>query len=639
MLAAWTNGQFGQLQRILEEAVPKAGEIDYRGWEYYFLQDEMNKYAYVLPVPRKQRFAKWLAWSPDGTHLATSSGGVEIWQSEQRRFVRQIGGEFEGGPVAWRPDGNQMAIANDDGTIRIWNPLSGDFIRDFPAHNTTLMRCLVWSPNGKMLASGDGMHAGLKVWDAATGTCVLSLIDSREDDWIYALDWHPDGKRIISAQRRGRVRIWDTTTGETTYDRKINEHSTRFADWSPDGTLLAIGGGAPDYSIIIADHEGRESRRLASNVTPTCGSWSNDGRQFAVGTRSQQLHVWDVAAGTQIQAPNLHSAQLRQAVWSPNGELIATSTDDKLVRLVRRQALNSDSDATGLPHLRRPIWSRDDQALTGFTSDGKLICAGIADQVIHETIAIPDRRIRGFQYSSDGLWIAAWESFNSYHAWIHESQYAGPKIPLKTSNFAVSPDGKQLMAQELREVTKVWDSATGRLQFSMYPDLFQFAWSPDGSMIAIGGTNPRIEFWSPKSGKLLFRLPSEHGIEKVVWRNDGAMVAAITTSGSLSIFDVVNRKSLPTIWGHSDIAKEIAWSKDGRRIATGDNIGTVKIWDAATGAELLSFPAHKQAITALQWSSDSRRLLSADSTDEVRIWGSSKMPAIPTSNIDHLKLP
>jgi WD40 repeat protein len=629
MLTAWTSGQLGQLQRILEEAVPKTGELDFRGWEYYFFQDEVNKYAYVLPVPKEQRFAKWLAWSPDGTHLATSSGGVEIWQSDQRRLVRQFGGGFEGGPVAWHPNGDQIAIANDDGTIRVWNPLSGDLIREFAAHHTTLMRCLVWSPDGKFLASGDGMYAGIKVWDAATGNCIHSFADSREDDWIYALDWHPDGKRIIASQRRGRVRIWDTTTGKPIYDRKINDHSTRFADWSPDGSLLAIGGGAPDFSIIIADHEAKEIRRFTVNGTPTSGSWSSDGRQFAVGTRSQQLEVWDVATGVRVQAPNLHSAQLRQAVWSPNGEFIGTSTDDKIVRLVRRQALKSESDKTGPPRLRRPIWSRDDKALTGFTSDGKLMCVGIADQVVHESITTPGQRVRGFQYTPDGLWILAWKSFNSFDAWIHDSRKATPKIPLRTSNFAVSPNGKQLMSRDLREVTNVLEAATGKLQFSMAPDLFQFAWSPDGSMIAIGGTNPRIEFWSPKTGKLLFRLPSEYGIEKLVWRSDGARVAAITVSGSLSIFDVVNRKSLPPIWGHSDVASEIAWSGDGRRIATGDNIGTIKIWDADTGAEMLSFPAHKQAITALQWSSDSRRLLSADATDEVRIWGSSEMPEIP----------
>ncbi len=111
--------------------------------------------------------------------------------------------------VRWSPDGRRLALGYTDGTLRLWDPASGQRLLIRTAHEGWVT-CLAWSPDSQQVASGGGDQL-IKVWDAATGDDVLRLAGHTAN--LASLAWSPDGRRIASGGLDGMVKIWCAATG------------------------------------------------------------------------------------------------------------------------------------------------------------------------------------------------------------------------------------------------------------------------------------------------------------------------------------------------------------------------------------------------------------------------------------------
>jgi WD40 repeat protein len=149
-----------------------------------------------------------LAWSQDGTRLATGSRdeAVKIWDVESGRMLLALtghSGEVES--IAWNPDGTQLATGGHDATVKIWDAQNGKEVLSLNLSDSgSTTWCVAWSPHGKWLATGG--NYGAKIWKPGTNKELLTL---SEDLSIHGLSWSPDGKRIATGNSAGIIRIWD----------------------------------------------------------------------------------------------------------------------------------------------------------------------------------------------------------------------------------------------------------------------------------------------------------------------------------------------------------------------------------------------------------------------------------------------
>lgn len=144
--------------------------------------------------------------------------------------------------LAWSPDGTHIASAADDThAVHVWDP---DADLNYPdpllylAHHAPVL-ALTWSPDSTRIVSAD-RQGSIEVWEAATGNPILTY--SGHQARVRSLTWSPDGTRIASAGEDGTVQTWEAGTGAHHFTYHGHTGTVHAVAWSPDGTLLASGG-------------------------------------------------------------------------------------------------------------------------------------------------------------------------------------------------------------------------------------------------------------------------------------------------------------------------------------------------------------------------------------------------------------
>ncbi|KAK4164225.1 WD40-repeat-containing domain protein [Cladorrhinum sp. PSN259] len=170
--------------------------------------------------------------SPDGQWIASASadGTVKIWNASTGAILDTLVGHMAGvSCLAWAPDSNTLATGADDKAIRLWDRITGS-----PAHavggeggrGTTrggrtgkgpllghhnYIYSLAFSPKGNILASGSYDEA-VFLWDVRAGRLMRSL--PAHSDPVSGIGFCRDGTLVVSCSTDGLIRIWDTSTGQ-----------------------------------------------------------------------------------------------------------------------------------------------------------------------------------------------------------------------------------------------------------------------------------------------------------------------------------------------------------------------------------------------------------------------------------------
>jgi WD40 repeat protein len=153
--------------------------------------------------------------------------GVGRWAIESPRHRGAIHA------LAVSPDGTRAATGGVDGVIRIWNLETGGFERALVSHRYHLYK-LVWSPDGRKLASHGWGDAKTRVWDVDTGK---QLVETKSIGNLTALAFSPDS-RHLAAGNYGSGHVY--VSSELADYKLLVEMGTtvRLIEWFPDGSRI-----------------------------------------------------------------------------------------------------------------------------------------------------------------------------------------------------------------------------------------------------------------------------------------------------------------------------------------------------------------------------------------------------------------
>lgn len=156
------------------------------------------------------------AWSPNGKYLLTIGNAVEVWSMPTGQLV-STHTQHNVQNAAWSPDSTRIASAGSDGTVQIWDALTGHGLVTYTGHvnqGAAGVEALAWSPDGKRLVSSG---SDIQVWNAATGKLIFVYTgqhSSKGSPYLHPLAWSPNGKLIASGERQprdagGNIQVWE----------------------------------------------------------------------------------------------------------------------------------------------------------------------------------------------------------------------------------------------------------------------------------------------------------------------------------------------------------------------------------------------------------------------------------------------
>ncbi len=203
----------------------------------------------------------------------------------------------------WSPDGTAIVAVGyvDERTQSIYvaNPETGQLTRLTSAPD--VLDCgPAWSPDGRQIAfarvyPSEGQRAELWMMGADGGNAHSIGVAS------YAVDWSPDGSRLLYATARSDATDVFTCRPDGTDEQRLtmSELSETSPMWSPDEREIAFMASADGsygaYEIYVMDGDGTNVRQLTRNASYD-GSprWSPDGTLIAFDSDLSLAQHWEI---------------------------------------------------------------------------------------------------------------------------------------------------------------------------------------------------------------------------------------------------------------------------------------------------------------------------------------------------------
>jgi WD40 repeat protein len=285
-----------------------------------------------------------VAFSPDGKLLAVGSyGGVTIWELSAGKPLNRITSVLGAvNDVRFSPDGKLLAVGGGQpsarGDLRLFHTDSWQLAGHLAGHDDVVFS-ISFSPDGQRLASAS-FDKTVRVWDLAGRKQLLKL--DGHSDFVYAVSFSADGKWLASCSKDKSVKIVDAATGKSRFTFSGMEQDVLAVAVHPDGKSVVSSGLEPAISWWAVRDGAAESRQEAASprIRNQSGhgqavhelAFSKDGKLLASAGGDGTVRVWSGENGSPIKTLPVVAVTYAVAI-SPDGKQVAAGSFDGHVRL------------------------------------------------------------------------------------------------------------------------------------------------------------------------------------------------------------------------------------------------------------------------------------------------------------------
>jgi WD40 repeat protein/serine/threonine protein kinase len=606
---------------------PPPGRKDLRGWEWYY--QERFLHQETRSVLAHDALIYDLAFSPDGTRLATASGDTTavLWDAATCHQVAFLPHPDKVTGVAFSPDGKLLASGCIDRTVRLWEVTTRRVVRTLQGHTDIIDR-LAFSPDGKRLASA-GHDKTIRLWDVATGREAIPPLTGHASH-VKGVAFSPDGKHLASGGNDKALKIWEVATGRLVRSLEQKEgvtHQVWRLAFSPDGTRLAWVG--QDWVVKVWELDTGWVRHLNGHTDGgNALAFSPDGARLATGGNDLSVRLWDLATYQEVQGFTGHTDWIMAVAFSPDGTRLLSVGHDGTIRTwdpvpagpFRSRAGHSEP-VTGV------ACSPDGTRLATASNDKTLKLWDVATGQEIRTFKGHTDRVMGVAFGPDGKRLASAGQDKTVRVWEADTgrellSLTGHADAVRAVSF--SADGARLVSAGRDNTVKTWDAATGELvrSFDWQPAANPkfVAFSPDGARMA-WGERDKMKLWDVATGREVLGCVFERNLaSSVAYTADGARMAAADNMGNIKLFDLESAREPRAVKGTTKELRSMAFSPDGTRLAAACVDGTVQLWDAVSGQQLYTLKGRVGILNGLVFTPDGARLAGASSDKDLKLW-------------------
>lgn len=247
--------------------------------------------------------------------------------------------------VAWSHDGSKIAA------VGIRQPASQGYLRVINIETEAVLYSLdtqaggftsvAWSPDDRFIAAGSYEQV-VWVFDIDEQAHLVSFWG--HNDTVTAVDWHPNGTRLVSSGNWvGRNILWDMTI----FKQIGSIHAGDLYDiaFSPDGERIAVGSSSGLYLFPMTLRIGQNRISEYRFAERPIASIAWNGSRIAFSTLVfpnitnpnnkvySQIGIVDTTSGEMFSMIQTHNETIYGLAWSPDDRLIAAHSIDGFVNI------------------------------------------------------------------------------------------------------------------------------------------------------------------------------------------------------------------------------------------------------------------------------------------------------------------
>jgi WD40 repeat protein/energy-coupling factor transporter ATP-binding protein EcfA2 len=286
------------------------------------------------------------SFDPNADRLVTSSrnGVISIFRLNGQLIQHlQQAQEAFATSVNFSIDGQIIAASMSNGDLKVWDR-SGNFIQGFQAHNTRA-NSISFNSSGLLASASDDKT--VKVWQL-TSPLFKSTVSNAHQKSVRYVSFNPDGNLIATASIDGTAHIWNRQ-GNLAATLSAHTKAVDEAIFSRDGKLIATA--SRDGTINLWDTQ----QILASqgNTEPIIKILNNGKSGVIVFHPDPQKHLLiisdsegviyffdyginrdtNIVKSDSLPKIKAHDANILRLAFSPDGQILATASDDTTVKL------------------------------------------------------------------------------------------------------------------------------------------------------------------------------------------------------------------------------------------------------------------------------------------------------------------
>lgn len=465
------------------------------------------------PLEGHSDFISTLAFSADGAVLA--SGGadkkIKLWDVAAGKEKATLTGHTDGiNDLRFIDQDHTLVSASNDKTVRLWDVAAAKEKTAIKQPDNVF--ALAVTSDGATLVTAN-FHKGVHFWDLATGKPKGKLRPI--DDAASRLALTRDGKTLALGHFNGFVRTFDLTKPLKVLAERATLTQPSEVKWlqlTPDGKKLAVKSGF--YNLTV--WQVPEGKKLLERPNLFCDGVSPDMKTGAIAQSEKPPSLWDLEANKEVRPFKGGPEFLYQAIFTPDGKIVAGRIGDKGVRLwdvdsgVERATIKDHGSSLDF---------------LAMSADGKLLAGGDkkvtkvwdlanGNKVKHSI----DGRITCAAFSADGKLMAL--GGDNGEADLYDM--SKDKIILTVGGHAaanravaLSPDGKLLATaarytsryddkfkplprDDTEAVLRLWHVATGKPAAILHGhthDVTSVAFAPDGKTLYSGSIDHTVKLW------------------------------------------------------------------------------------------------------------------------------------------------
>ena len=367
---------------------------------------------------------------------------------------------------------------------------------------------------------------------------------------------------------------------------------------------------AAELTLVSVDHELterqrlRESLRLASAANNTddldltlllgvralASSYSPEADHAVLQAlqhyemQRREAHLPLPTSEIPVRILDNHGDQVYAVQFSPDGAMLATGANDRLVR----------------------IWDLR-------TGDILRILAGHTDSVTSVSYT-PDGQTL---LSSGDTTVRLWDVASGTEI----KRFEGHEGLVFSATF--SPDFSKIVSASEDQTIRIWDRESGEQLHVLTGHtnmVYSAVVSPDGREVRSASADGTFRTWDIDTGAQTGMISFPTMIYSATYSPDERSLVVVRSDGTARLLDSETYREILTYRGHTFPVFSAAFSPDGQHLVTASGDLTARLWNAATGESLRVFEGHTDNIGVAVFSPDGRYIATASWDNSVRIW-------------------